>query len=198
MRSMIKIMAAHSQQKKNVTRYLVIYIDRCYRRGLRQRVASLTLNCNGDFAIRAYDLPNCVHSSTIRLFADDLIYKEIHSQQHTEDLETDLDALQTWERRWLMSFHPQKYQLMRITRKPSPIIATYNIHGHVADRLGDSAGTKSQVLGKAMQPSVVSHMQGLWPIGMASSMMLSDCGMSSPCHDVVTSESVDVFKKDYL
>ena len=27
-----------------------------YRRGLRQRVASLTLNCNGDFAIRAYCL----------------------------------------------------------------------------------------------------------------------------------------------
>ena len=25
-----------------------------YRRGLRQTVASLTLNCNGDFAIRAY------------------------------------------------------------------------------------------------------------------------------------------------
>ena len=27
-----------------------------YRRGQRQRVASLTLNCNGDFAIRAYGL----------------------------------------------------------------------------------------------------------------------------------------------
>ena len=27
-----------------------------YRRGLRQRVASLTLNCNGDFAIRAYSI----------------------------------------------------------------------------------------------------------------------------------------------
>ena len=27
-----------------------------YRRGLRQRVASLTLNCNGDFAIRAYSM----------------------------------------------------------------------------------------------------------------------------------------------
>ena len=27
-----------------------------YRRGRRQRVASLTLNCNGDFAIRAYDV----------------------------------------------------------------------------------------------------------------------------------------------
>ena len=30
-----------------------------YRRGLRQRVASLTLNCNGDFAIRAYSIDSC-------------------------------------------------------------------------------------------------------------------------------------------
>ena len=80
------------------------------------------------------DLPNCVNSSTIRLFADDcLIYKEIHSQQDTEDVQTDLDALQTWERRWLISFHPQKCQLLRITWKPSPIIAQYNIHGHVLE-----------------------------------------------------------------
>ena len=30
-----------------------------------------------------------------------------------------------------MSFHPQKCKLLLITRKPSPIIAQYNIHGHV-------------------------------------------------------------------
>ena len=79
-------------------------------------------------------MPNCVNSSTIILFAEDcLIYKEIHSQQDPEDLQTDLDALETWERRWLMSFHPQKCQLLRITRKPSPIIAQYNIHGHVLE-----------------------------------------------------------------
>ena len=70
------------------------------------------------FLIYINDLPNCVNSSTIRLFADDcLIYKEIHSQHDTEDLQADLDALQTWERRWLMSFHPQKCKLLRITRK---------------------------------------------------------------------------------
>ena len=69
------------------------------------------------------DPPNCMNSSTSRMFADDyLIYKEIHSQQETEDLQADIDALQTWERRWLMSFHPEKCQLLRITRKPSPII----------------------------------------------------------------------------
>ena len=84
------------------------------------------------FLIYINDRPNCVNSSTIRLFADDcLIYKDIHSQKDTEDLQPDIDALQTWERRWLMSFHPQKCQLLRITRKPYPIIAQYNIHGHV-------------------------------------------------------------------
>ena len=86
------------------------------------------------FLIYINDLPNYVNSSTIRLFADDcLICKEIHSQQDTEDLQTDLDALQTWERRWMMSLHPQKCQLLRITRKPSPIIAQYNIHGYVLE-----------------------------------------------------------------
>ena len=38
-----------------------VFAIRAYRRGLRQRVASLTLNCNGDFAIRAY-----VDSSELR------------------------------------------------------------------------------------------------------------------------------------
>ena len=86
------------------------------------------------FLIYINDLPNCVNSSTIRLCADHcLIYKEIHSQHDTEYLQADLDALQTWERRWLMSFHPQKCQLLRITRKPSPIAAQYNTHGHVLE-----------------------------------------------------------------
>ena len=44
-----------------------------------------------------------------------------------------------------------------------------------------------------MQPSSVCHMLGLWPIGIASSLMLPECGMPSP--DVVTAESLDVLKK---
>ena len=86
------------------------------------------------FLVYINDLPNCVNSSTIRLFADDcLIYKEIHSQKDTEFLQADIDALQTWKRRWLMSFHPQKCQLLRITRKPYPITAQYNIHRHALE-----------------------------------------------------------------
>ena len=39
-----------------------------YRRGLRQRVASLTLNCNGDFAIRAYVLFYHIHKPPLSSF----------------------------------------------------------------------------------------------------------------------------------
>ena len=41
-----------------------------YRRGLRQRVASLTLNCNGDFAIRAYS--GSVHVAGLARFQYDI------------------------------------------------------------------------------------------------------------------------------
>ena len=69
------------------------------------------------FLVYLNDLPQCVTSSHTRLFADDcLIYKEIRSQVDADELQADLDALQEWEQQWMMSFHPQKCQLLRITR----------------------------------------------------------------------------------
>ena len=83
------------------------------------------------FLVYLNDLPQCVTSSHTRLFADDcLIYKEIWSQVDADELQADLDALQEWEQQWMMSFHPQKCQLLRITRKKSPVRASYVIHGH--------------------------------------------------------------------
>ena len=83
------------------------------------------------FLVYINDLPQCVTSSHTRLFADDcLIYKEIRSQADADELQVDLDALQEWEQQWMMSFHPQKCQLLRITRKKSPVKASYVIHGH--------------------------------------------------------------------
>ena len=73
----------------------------------------------------------CITSTHTRLFADDcLIYKEIRSQADADKLQVDLDALQEWEQQWMMSFHPQKCQLLWITRKKSPVKASYVIHGH--------------------------------------------------------------------
>ena len=60
------------------------------------------------FLVYINDLPRCVHSSNTRLFADDcLIYKEIRTHQDAADLQSDLDALQRWEKQWLMASIPR-------------------------------------------------------------------------------------------
>ena len=78
------------------------------------------------------DLPECV-SSQIRLFADDcLLYRPIKSQDDVKRLRDDLIELQAWEDRWLMSFNPDKCEVLRITNKRKhAIIANYSIRGSV-------------------------------------------------------------------
>ena len=45
-------------------------------------------------------------------------------------LQKDLDKLAEWETKWQMEFHPQKCQVLRITRKAKPITANYDLLGH--------------------------------------------------------------------
>ena len=73
---------------------------------------------------------NLTPGTFIRLFADDsLLYREIKTHEDTLILQRDLDALQTWETRNKMEFHPGKCQVIRITNKRDIIIGIYNIHG---------------------------------------------------------------------
>jgi len=81
------------------------------------------------FLVYINDMPDCV-SSTPRLFADDcLLYRVIHSATDATRLQQDLDSLQQWKKTWLMEFNPDKCEVIRITKKRSPIITTYTIHG---------------------------------------------------------------------
>ena len=82
------------------------------------------------FLVFINDLPAAV-SSTTRMFADDcLMYRSISSIDDTKQLQEDLDNLQQWESDWLMSFNPDKCEVMSITNKKMPIHASYSIHGH--------------------------------------------------------------------
>jgi len=76
------------------------------------------------------DLPKCV-SSTPRLFADDcLLYRRINSIEDSELLQQDLDRLQEWEKKWMMSFNPSKCEVLRVTLKRKNLIEeAYTIHG---------------------------------------------------------------------
>ena len=47
--------------------------------------------------------------------------------------------VQEWERKWGMSFHPDKCNVLRVTKSKTPIISYYNIRGQ---RLEELAVTK--------------------------------------------------------
>ena len=46
----------------------------------------------------------------------------------TITLQDDLDRLQKWEKDWLMSFNPDKCEVIRITNKRNIINSSYTIH----------------------------------------------------------------------
>ena len=67
----------------------------------------------------------------MRLFADDTIaYLTISSDQDARTLQSDLDKLEKWETSWLMAFHPEKCNVLTITKKRNPIKFNYTLHGH--------------------------------------------------------------------
>ena len=77
------------------------------------------------------DLPEGI-GSTVRLLADDTVmYLTIASQTDSHKLQTDLNNLAKWEKRWQMQFHPDKYQVLRIINKRNPIIFNYTLHDHI-------------------------------------------------------------------
>ena len=67
----------------------------------------------------------------MRLFADDcLLYRPIRSQADVASVQNDLDNLQLWENEWLMSFNPDKCEVLRVTNKRTRVIqSNYFIHG---------------------------------------------------------------------
>ncbi len=85
------------------------------------------------------DLPDCVKGSSTILFADDcVLYKRITSLTDAASLQDDFDALQTWEKTWMMQFHPSKCQVVRITHKRKPVITSYHIHGQVLEEVSSA------------------------------------------------------------
>ena len=76
-------------------------------------------------------MPEGLHQETVRLFADDTIaYLAVTNNQDAEKLQEDLTKLEKWEQTWQMKFHPDKCQVLTITRKKEPIHFDYVLHGH--------------------------------------------------------------------
>ena len=84
------------------------------------------------FLLFINDLPEAFHSSDARFFANDcLLYKYIASDQDSTSLQDDPTALEHWETKWQMQFHPEKCTLIRTGTNPRLKRETfYSLHGH--------------------------------------------------------------------
>jgi hypothetical protein len=66
-------------------------------------------------------------------------YCTISSDQDARTLQSDLDKLEKWETSWLMVFHPEKCNVLTITKKRNPIKFKYTLHAfklieHITNR----------------------------------------------------------------
>ena len=86
------------------------------------------------FLLYINDFHEYLKYSTLRLFADDsIIYRNIKTDNDTTLLQHDLDAAAKWEQDWLMSFHPDKCTVLRVTSKKNPITHNYILHGRTVE-----------------------------------------------------------------
>ena len=81
------------------------------------------------------DMPDNI-TSTIRLFADDTIaYLTITSDTDKDHLQEDLNRLSEWEDTWMMKFHPEKCNVLSISKKKTPMKYNYVLHGHTLEHV---------------------------------------------------------------
>ena len=75
------------------------------------------------------DIAQNLHSKA-RLFADDtMIYLAVRNEGDARLLQEDLDTLARWESTWMMEFHPDKCEVISISRKRVPTTYQYTLHG---------------------------------------------------------------------
>ena len=69
--------------------------------------------------------------SEIRLFVDDCVYyREIKAEENTMTLQSDIDRLGSWARKWGVRFPPVKCNMMQLMRKRiKKIHASYTLEG---------------------------------------------------------------------
>ena len=90
------------------------------------------------FLLYIDDLPSVI-SSKVRLFADDcLVYREIKNRQDQIALQKDLNLLENWGSKWGMRFNAAKCNIMRMSRKQTPISTQYELSDQVLEEVKDA------------------------------------------------------------
>ena len=112
------------------------------------------------FLLHINDLPSVIDSQ-VRLFADDcLVYKQIKSNSDQISLQKDLNSLESWGTKWGMRFNAAKCNIMRVSRKRSPLLHSYSLTGQVLEEVTDTkylGVTMSSNLHWSKQISIITN-----------------------------------------
>ena len=85
------------------------------------------------FLLYINDMPEGI-DSTVRLFADDtIIYTALKPKSNSITLQQDLDKLAQWGKDWNMQFHPDKCQVIPLTRQRKIEQNKYTLNGHTLE-----------------------------------------------------------------
>ena len=83
------------------------------------------------FLLYINDMPDTIHSN-IRLFTNDTImYMTVSKESDCQALQRDLSKLEQWENERLMSFNPDKCEVIRLIKKRKPATFEYKLHGKI-------------------------------------------------------------------
>ena len=70
----------------------------------------------------------------MRLFADDtIVYMTVTNESDAATLQKDLELLEEWETKSQMSFHPDKCNVLRVTRSRKPLNFNYVLHNQTLE-----------------------------------------------------------------
>ena len=136
----------------------------CWRRKIkfhRCRIWSTTGSGLGPSLFLFYinDMPDDT-KSTVRLSANDtIVYLTVSSGDNT--LQEDLDKLAISEVKWMMKFHPDKCQVLAITKKKTPIKKNYYLHDHTLEHV-PSAKKKPKEVNIEADHKLIPTNRKLW------------------------------------
>ena len=87
------------------------------------------------FLLYINDLPSCVKSSKVALFADDTkLYINVNNIQDCHNLQGDLDSVMRWSETWKMNFNIKKCKILTITTKTNPVVYSYTMYDKQVQR----------------------------------------------------------------
>ena len=90
------------------------------------------------FLIYINDLAQDIVSQVCLFAVATAIYLTLEEKGDSDQLQRDLDRLQTWETRWNMEFNPSKCQVIRVTSSRTPLHTQYILHGQVLEAVNSA------------------------------------------------------------